>query len=157
MYPADSRVDRERALHYTEQMIHQTVAPWLSHVIHRLPRTVQRLVVSRVEAFYGQSRPVQCPVKTLSQVMDECQIEQIDLLKIDAERAELDILRGIERRHWPVIRQLILEVHYPHGPRYDELVQLLQSQGFDIATQHNPTNQDSQMFYLKRRARQEPR
>ena len=43
------------------------------------------------------------------------------------ERAELDILRGIEQRHWPIIRQMILEVHYPRGSRYDELVELLET------------------------------
>ena len=150
MYPADQGDDRERARSFTEQMIHQTVGPWLSRWIQRMPKVSQRLLVGRVMAYYGRSQPVKCQVTTLSHVIDKYQIERIDLLKIDAERAELDILRGIEPRHWPIIRQMILEVHYPRGPRYDQLVELLEVHGCRITQDGNPTNEDSQMFFVTR-------
>jgi FkbM family methyltransferase len=35
----------------------------------------------------------------------------VDLLKIDAEGAELDVLLGISPAHWPLIQLAILEVH----------------------------------------------
>ena len=35
----------------------------------------------------------------------------MDLLKIDVERAELDVLRGIADEDWRKIRQLVMEVH----------------------------------------------
>lgn len=30
----------------------------------------------------------------------------MDLLKIDVERAELEVLAGVEAAHWPLIRQV---------------------------------------------------
>jgi FkbM family methyltransferase len=150
MYPANQGEDRERARRYTEQMIHQTVPRWLSALIRRTPGAAQRRLVDVVQAYYGRSRAVACRVTTLSHVIDQYQIERIDLLKIDAERAELDILRGIEARHWPLIRQMVLEVHYPRGPQYQELVELLEGHRFRITQGSSPTNEDSQMFFLRR-------
>lgn len=39
----------------------------------------------------------------------------MDLLKVDVERAELDVLRGISDGDWPKIRQLVMEVHDVNG------------------------------------------
>ncbi len=38
-------------------------------------------------------------------------LERVDLLKIDVERAELDVLHGVRQQDWPRIRQVVLEVH----------------------------------------------
>lgn len=35
---------------------------------------------------------------------------RIDLLKIDVERAELQVLQGVAAHHWPAIRQVAMEV-----------------------------------------------
>jgi hypothetical protein len=34
----------------------------------------------------------------------------VDLLKVDVERAELQVLEGVAARDWPAIRQVVLEV-----------------------------------------------
>ncbi|MFM0205135.1 FkbM family methyltransferase, partial [Paraburkholderia fungorum] len=52
-----------------------------------------------------------CPLRTLSAVIDENGIERIDLLKIDVEKAEGHVLRGIRQAHWARIRQMVVEVH----------------------------------------------
>ena len=52
-----------------------------------------------------------CRVRRLSDVMREEGLERIDLLKIDVQRAELDVLRGIEEEDWGKIGQIIMEVH----------------------------------------------
>ena len=39
------------------------------------------------------------------------QIPRIDLLKIDVEGAELSVLRGVRREHWPRVRAVVAEVH----------------------------------------------
>jgi natural product biosynthesis luciferase-like monooxygenase protein/amino acid adenylation domain-containing protein/non-ribosomal peptide synthase protein (TIGR01720 family)/FkbM family methyltransferase len=57
-----------------------------------------------------RSETFECPVRTLSDVIDELGVTTIDLLKIDVEKAELDVLAGIREEHWPKIRQLALEV-----------------------------------------------
>jgi FkbM family methyltransferase len=54
---------------------------------------------------------VECELQTISDVWREFELDQIDLLKIDVEKAELDVLRGIEDAHWPNIKQVVTEVH----------------------------------------------
>lgn len=55
--------------------------------------------------------PVTCTVKTISEILREQSIERIDLLKIDVEKAELDVLLGIDAEDWPKIKQVVIEVH----------------------------------------------
>ena len=50
-------------------------------------------------------------MQTMSQFIHERRIERIDFLKIDVEKAELDVLRGIEDDDWRRIRQAVIEVH----------------------------------------------
>ncbi|MEU2559748.1 amino acid adenylation domain-containing protein [Streptomyces longispororuber] len=70
-------------------------------------------------------------MRTLSQVIREHDLPVIDLLKIDAEKSELDVLRGIEPEHWPLIRQLAVEVHDIEG-RLAHISGLLRAHGFDV-------------------------
>lgn len=46
---------------------------------------------------------------------------QVDLLKIDVERAELEVLAGVEAAHWPLIRQVGVG-RGPYGKGSYELV-----------------------------------
>jgi amino acid adenylation domain-containing protein/FkbM family methyltransferase len=57
------------------------------------------------------ARPVvrSCVIRTLSDVVDEHDLTTIDLLKIDVERAELDVLGGLESRHWPLVKRVAVE------------------------------------------------
>jgi len=57
----------------------------------------------------------ECRLTSLSEMIREHQIDKIDLLKIDAEKSELDILKGIDDRDWPKIAQLVIEIHDPLG------------------------------------------
>lgn len=53
----------------------------------------------------------------------------IDLLKIDVEGAELDVLHGIDDRHWPTVAHIVAEVQ-DVGDRLDEVLKLLDRRGF---------------------------
>jgi hypothetical protein len=62
--------------------------------------------------------------------MREHGIDRIDLLKIDAEGAELPVLEGIDEDDWPRIRQVTLEAH---GEELADRVRaLLEGKGFDV-------------------------
>jgi len=52
-----------------------------------------------------------CEMRTLSEVMSEYGVGRIDLLKVDVEKAELDVLNGIDAKDWPKIQQVVVEVH----------------------------------------------
>ena len=48
---------------------------------------------------------------TVSDIMQDYGLPHVDLLKIDVERAELDVLLGIRDADWRRIAQVVLEVH----------------------------------------------
>jgi FkbM family methyltransferase len=79
-----------------------------------------------------------CRLRTMSSVIDEVGVTTIDLVKIDAQRSELDVLRGMEARHWPMVQQVSMEVHdEPGSPtegRVREVENLLAEQGFRVST-----------------------
>ncbi|HEX6700328.1 MAG TPA: FkbM family methyltransferase [Gaiellaceae bacterium] len=54
---------------------------------------------------------VECELRTLSSVIEGEGIERIDLLKLNVEKAEPDVLAGIEDEHWPLVRQVTMQVH----------------------------------------------
>jgi FkbH-like protein/FkbM family methyltransferase len=73
-----------------------------------------------------------CEFQTLSSVIRNEGIDRIDLLKIDAEKSELDILRGIEDEHWDLIAQIVVEVHDSRGVLVEEIMSLLRAHNFDV-------------------------
>ncbi|MEU1643123.1 amino acid adenylation domain-containing protein [Micromonospora zamorensis] len=91
------------------------------------------------ERFAGRELTV--PVRPLSAFLDELAPERIDLLKIDVQRAEADVLAGLEDRHWPLVAQVAMEVHDAPGTdtegRLAELVATFQARGFDVVTRQD--------------------
>ncbi|WBC15019.1 amino acid adenylation domain-containing protein [Micromonospora sp. WMMA1998] len=91
------------------------------------------------ERFAGRELTV--PVRPLSAVLDELAPQRIDLLKIDVQRAEADVLAGLDDRHWPLVAQVAMEVHDAPGTatagRLAELVALLEARGFTVVTRQD--------------------
>ena len=81
----------------------------------RLNESMNRMVLS------GET--VRCQVKRLSDLLEAEHISSVDLLKIDVEKAELDVLAGIDDRDWDRIRQVVIEVHH-----IDDRVAMVESQ-----------------------------
>jgi FkbM family methyltransferase len=75
-----------------------------------------------------QAEYIRCEVRTLSSVIQEHHLERIDLLKVDAEHAEVDVLNGIEPGDWPKIRQAVIEIH---DGQVDDVSRLLEQGGLD--------------------------
>ncbi|MGB0120364.1 MAG: FkbM family methyltransferase [Solirubrobacterales bacterium] len=94
---------------------------------------------------------VSCELRPLSSVIDAEEIARIDLLKVDVERAELDVLRGINERHWSLVRQVVAEVH-DEGDRLGQIRTLLESQGFDVhlGQEENMKRTDVFVLYARR-------
>jgi FkbM family methyltransferase len=78
----------------------------------------------------------QCRLRKTSTVIDEVGARTIDLLKIDVQRAEYDVLNGIEARHWPLIQQISMEVHdeagSPTAGRVAQVTERLAKEGFQV-------------------------
>lgn len=73
-----------------------------------------------------------CTLKTISSVIREEKVEIIDLLKIDAEKSEMEILAGIEDKDWDIIMQLIMEVHDIDNVEKGRILNLLESKGYEV-------------------------
>jgi FkbM family methyltransferase len=74
---------------------------------------------------------VECETVTLSQLIRDHGVQKIDLLKIDVEKAELDVLAGIEDADWARFRQIAIEVHDIDG-RLEHVTNLLHERGFTV-------------------------
>ncbi len=94
------------------------------------------------------SKSFVCQLKSVSDIIRENNIEKIDLLKIDAEKSELDILRGIESDDWPKIRQMVLEVHDKEGHVIKEVNRLLQEKGFGFAIEEEDLLHNSGLYNI---------
>ncbi|WP_412543661.1 FkbM family methyltransferase [Longispora sp. K20-0274] len=74
---------------------------------------------------------VECQTLTLSALIREAGVDRVDLLKIDVEKAERDVLAGIEEPDWARIGDMVIEVHDIDG-RLAEVTALLRGHGFDV-------------------------
>jgi FkbM family methyltransferase len=73
-----------------------------------------------------------CELRTLSSVLRDHAVDRVHLLKIDVERAELDVLDGIDDDHWARIDQIVVELHDDDG-RLASVTALLTARGFSLA------------------------
>jgi len=89
-----------------------------------------------------------CQLRSLSSFLEEYQLEQIDLLKVDAEKCEWEILSSIEDKEWQKIRQIVVEVHDNEGPVLHKVKALLQEKGFHVAMEEETLLQKSGLYNL---------
>lgn len=95
-----------------------------------------------------QIEPVNCQLRTLSDIVRNHNIQQIDLLKVDVEKSELDVLLGIEEPHWQIIKQVVVEVH-DFDSRVEKITTLLKEHGLSkITIEQEPIFKGSKIFNL---------
>lgn len=88
-----------------------------------------------------------CPLLPLSEILRQEGVEAIDLLKVDVQKSELDVLRGLAPEDWPKVRQIAMEVHDLDG----ELVlarEMLAEHGFNVVVEQDPLYEGSVMYNL---------
>lgn len=77
---------------------------------------------------------VTCRLLTISELIDETGVNRIDLLKVDAEKSELSVLRGVRAEHWPLIWQVVAEVHLV-SDQLANVTELLRDNGFAVTVE----------------------
>ncbi|WP_017496494.1 non-ribosomal peptide synthetase [Flavobacterium sp. WG21] len=90
---------------------------------------------------------VECQLFSLSEIIVKEKISKIDLLKIDVEKSEKDVLEGILDEHWPIIKQIVIEVHDLEG-RIDYIKQLLSSKGFELSVSQDKNLADTDIYNI---------
>jgi FkbM family methyltransferase len=89
----------------------------------------------------------QCELSTVSEMIRRHGIERIDLMKIDVQKAELEVMEGIEAGHWPRIRQLVVEIHDIDG-RVEKVRSLLTSRGYHVVVEQDSLYRGSNISNL---------
>lgn len=100
-----------------------------------------------------QSLPFTAELCTVSDVIREHGITHIDLLKIDVQKAEAEVLAGIDDAHWPGIRQIVIEVHDIDG-RVAAVAADLTARGYEVHVEQDALYQGSNisnLYALRRR------
>jgi FkbM family methyltransferase len=142
---ADLRLVKDLVLN---NLIHLESAPLPLRCLRWVPESLRATLVHHGLERALQAESVQCHMQTLSQFIDEHRIERVDLLKIDVEKAELDVLRGIAAEDWQKIRQLVVEVHDIAG-RLAMIRHLLQERGMtEVALEQPPTLKYTNIYTL---------
>ena len=105
--------------------------------------------------FEGEAVPA--TVRRLSDVLCEEGLARVDLLKVDVQRAEEDVLSGLESGDWAKVRQVVLEVHDagsgPTAGRVERVRELLSGRGFEVVVEQDPelSGTDRYTAYARRR------
>jgi FkbM family methyltransferase len=96
---------------------------------------------------------VPCEFRTVTDVLRSESIDRVDLLKLDVEKAELDVLAGIDESDWPSVRQVAGELHVDEEQR-DELVRTLRDRDFRVTVVQEPFMEGTEvfLFYAVRKA-----
>lgn len=94
-----------------------------------------------------ESKTVPCRLRPLSDVVDEHDVDRIDLLKVDVQKAEHEVLGGIRDAHWPMIQQVVVEVHDDDG-RLADVKRTLGDRGFQVAVEQEPLYEGTNIYNL---------
>jgi amino acid adenylation domain-containing protein/FkbM family methyltransferase len=101
---------------------------------------------------FFQSEAHECRLRRLSDVMREQGIEHIDLLKVDVQRSELDVLKGVADEDWQKIDQVVMEVHDGEGQdtegRVGEILHLLNRHGFEAVAEQDELLKQTDRYNL---------
>jgi FkbM family methyltransferase len=111
-----------------------------------------RVAVSQkmVDALVGKklegAEKYTCQMTSLSSFLRREGLKKLDLLKIDAEKCELEILNGISSEDWAGISQIVVEAH--DRSTAAELEQLLRRQGLRVVVEQEGQFAESEIYNL---------
>ncbi len=88
----------------------------------------------------------ECQIRTLSEIIYQEGIKRVDLLKIDVEKAEIHVLRGIDNEHWEIIEQIVMEIH--SNDLLYEAKEILSSKGFQFSIEQDPSLKNTELYDL---------
>ena len=94
-----------------------------------------------------QSTRFSCQFRPLSKVIAESGVERIDLLKVDVQKAEMDVLKGIADEDWPKIRQVVVEVH-DLDHQVDRIASLLRDRGYNVQVEQDPLHKGTVVHFV---------
>jgi amino acid adenylation domain-containing protein/FkbM family methyltransferase len=133
-YYADEKADRETLslILQHQQAERPELAPLTSYI-------------DQIADDRTRSESFGCRLRTVSEIIGENEIAQIDLLKIDVEKSELDVLHGIADRDWHKVRNVVIEAHDVDG-QLQRLTRLLQNRGYHVQVEEDVSLRQTGLF-----------
>ena len=142
---ADLKMLKEIVLN---RLAHLAEAPFAVRCLRWVPQSMREPLVDYALRRALVPVSARCEMRTLSGVISEYAIDRIDLLKVDVEKAELDVLMGIDAEDWPKIRQVVVEVH-DLDRRVETTTELLAAAGLrSISVEQPPTLKDTNIYTI---------
>jgi FkbM family methyltransferase len=132
MFDTDAK-EMVLSMFYNERLankFHAAIPRYFKYLPHFINKQLISLAVYLYCKTIGKAIPVVCQLSTISKVISDHNIKKIDLLKIDVEKAEMDVLKGIEDSDWEKINAIALEVHNIDN-RQEKIIKMLTQYGFD--------------------------
>lgn len=140
---ADIQVIKEAVL---KNIMHLDEAPLALRCLRGVPSFLRAPILHYALKRTLRPETVTCQMRTLSQFVRDHGIEHIDFLKVDVEKAEFDVFRGIEDKDWRKIQQLVVDVH-DLDHRLDKIRALLLEKGLtEIVVEQPPTLKNSNIY-----------
>ena len=146
IYPDDSQQQRDLMKKLALENLQD--APGFIRWLRPLPAWMRSHILDYKINRAFQAQQVTCQLKTISEIIHEYNIQQIDLLKIDVERSELDVLLGIDTQDWHKVKQVVLEVHDLDN-RVEKITDLLKKHGLaQITVNQQPFLKGYELFNI---------
>jgi FkbM family methyltransferase len=148
MFPDDPARVAQQGREYVLSQI--DTLPWPHNKIaHWLPSMIQNLIADQIAKHYLKQETVRCELWSLADFLRGHDIDEIDLLKLDAEHSEQLILAGLGDKDWAKIRQAVVEVHGGDAATQG-IVDLFSSRGFRAIAEPNPALPTLSLVYATR-------
>ena len=120
----------------------QVTRAFMNNQDERLAAYADELMEGRFE-----SQTFTCQLRTVSEVIRENNVQRIDLLKLDVEKAELDVLMGIESDDWQKIDQVVMEIH-DIGGRLKIVTDMLEAHGFNYVLDQDAAFTNTGLYHI---------
>lgn len=88
-----------------------------------------------------------CSVRSISNLINNYNLDKIDLLKVDVEDWEEKIIDGIQDDHWTNIDRVIIEVHNKEG-RLNRIKKFLSEKGYIIEIEQTKELKGTSLYNL---------
>jgi len=133
--------DEEEDRRAIETVITNMVRGEIGGAADSMDEDIQQLMMGRLTR-----QTFECRMVSVSDIIRENGLTCVDLLKVDAEKCELEILRGIEDVHWPLIGQVVVEVHDRTRHALAVVEEILVQRGFQCAVEEEKLLAGSGLF-----------
>ncbi|RAO67067.1 uncharacterized protein BHQ10_003079 [Talaromyces amestolkiae] len=132
-----TKESEEKLTYYPTLPSNSTLKPEEKALLHR--EAVKTSGQEMADHWFGGSYEIDVKLQRLGHYLNNRSKEWrvIDLLKVDVEGAELDVLKGLDDRHWDLIQNIVLETMEKSGIR-PEIEELLKRKGFEFTIEGAP-------------------